>query len=84
MVEYGGWMVEVIPTQPYNLTISFECLLRCLQCSKKHISKLLEPSEKLLSLSVYYLFQAYPILGKGDYYEKYTGKEEYSIGNQAT
>ena len=74
-------MVEVIPANPFNSETGIDSIRRQFDCSKKHINQLLKKGEQLLSLGVIYLSKQFPILGQGDYFEKFEGDREEFLNN---
>ena len=61
--EYGGWMVETIPAEPFNCWLTLNDLVKNFEIRRNKLSSILPEDNFLLSLS-------YPNLGVGDYYVK--------------
>ena len=62
--EYGRWMVEAIPKNPYRTLCNTGPILENLQARRKAISSLLKDNDILFSAPVF------PMLGVNDYYIK--------------
>lgn len=60
--EYGKWMIEAVPRNPYDVLCDPEPVLRNITTRRTIIQKSLDPNDYILSNSVF------PLLGVGDYY----------------
>ena len=61
--EYGSWLVETIPSQPYNCWLTLNSLVKTFKNRRIKLTKLLPKDNYLFSLS-------FPSLGCGDYFIK--------------
>lgn len=78
--EFGSWMVEGVPKNPYHIKCDPEEIRRNIQARRQGIEKHLDPDEFILSCPIF------PLLGIADFYrdmdEEY--KDQHSAEVEAT